>query len=93
MILNDQLKKAQDIVTDLTLRSQIFAQDYKTVSQRLKEASSLKSANNKILWELCDGLEDLLKMHVQYINVFRDQDDVLRSIMHFCANSKVDLKI
>jgi hypothetical protein len=84
------MKKGSEIVSDINSRYQMFVNDYKTVKDRLQQALSMKSPSNKVLWDLCEGLEDAQKAHTQYLVAIRDQEDIMKQIVNQFVITKTE---
>ena len=88
--LFEYMKKATDIIGDINMRYQIFTNDYKMAKDRLQQALSLKSPSNKILWDLCEGLEEAQKTHTQHLYVIREQEELMKTIVNNFVASKTE---
>eukprot|EP00027_Filamoeba_sp_ATCC50430_P018543 CAMPEP_0168566166 /NCGR_PEP_ID=MMETSP0413-20121227/14264_1 /TAXON_ID=136452 /ORGANISM="Filamoeba nolandi, Strain NC-AS-23-1" /LENGTH=1125 /DNA_ID=CAMNT_0008598147 /DNA_START=70 /DNA_END=3447 /DNA_ORIENTATION=+ len=90
-MLRSQIKRANEISSEVTVRYHIFSNDYNNVRQRAQEAKSNQNLNKQSLWEICESFEQISREHKRQLAQMNDHDQTMKSIMSFCAASKTKL--
>eukprot|EP01116_Phalansterium_solitarium_P018996 TRINITY_DN5186_c0_g1_i2.p1 TRINITY_DN5186_c0_g1~~TRINITY_DN5186_c0_g1_i2.p1 ORF type:complete len:458 (-),score=124.83 TRINITY_DN5186_c0_g1_i2:140-1513(-) len=85
--LGASVQRANDIVGEVALHTQLFAADLQQVKDRRDESTKLDRSQ----WSLCDGLDEMKKMHAHHIGVMMKHDETVRLIGQQCSSSKLRL--
>jgi hypothetical protein len=98
--LQEQVRKAQEIASEVNLRAQVFSTgklqlcycliflDYKSIKDRLQQANLNKGITTN-RYSLTEGFDDLTKVHNYQLALLRDHDEATKSVMAYCVSSKV----
>eukprot|EP01117_Protostelium_nocturnum_P004481 TRINITY_DN1617_c0_g1_i1.p1 TRINITY_DN1617_c0_g1~~TRINITY_DN1617_c0_g1_i1.p1 ORF type:complete len:1146 (-),score=470.77 TRINITY_DN1617_c0_g1_i1:49-3486(-) len=85
--LRSQFKRANDIAAEVSLRFQIFSNDYNNIRSTVEKAKMAKHLQGGI----CDGFEDIQHEHSRHLSGMNENDKTVQSITSECASSKTRL--